>query len=60
MLSAFQVVTVRVPASFNLATAVCSYGFFMLAPNRWLKVCQVLSVILAHMRLVNPAACHLF
>lgn len=30
--------SVRVPSSFNLATAVCSYGFFMLAPNRWEKV----------------------
>jgi 3-methyladenine DNA glycosylase/8-oxoguanine DNA glycosylase len=28
---------IRVPPSFSLATAVCSYGFFMLAPNRWLR-----------------------
>ena len=28
---------IAVPPTFSLATAVCSYGFFMLAPNRWLR-----------------------
>jgi 3-methyladenine DNA glycosylase/8-oxoguanine DNA glycosylase len=27
--------TTAVPAGFDLARAVCSYGYFILAPNRW-------------------------
>ncbi len=27
--------TVKVPEGFDLARAVCSYGYFLLAPNRW-------------------------
>lgn len=27
--------TIPAPGGFNLAKAVCSYGFFMLAPNHW-------------------------
>jgi 3-methyladenine DNA glycosylase/8-oxoguanine DNA glycosylase len=27
--------TVAVPGGFDLARAVCSYGYFLLAPNRW-------------------------
>lgn len=27
--------TLRVPPDFDLAAAVCSHGFFLLAPNRW-------------------------
>ncbi|TWT31247.1 hypothetical protein KOR34_46230 [Posidoniimonas corsicana] len=28
--------TIRVPADFELKRAVCSYGYFLLAPNLWL------------------------
>ena len=28
-------ITVRVPKGFDLSRAVCSYGYFLLAPNRW-------------------------
>ncbi len=27
--------TIRVPSDFDLARDVCSYGYFLLAPNRW-------------------------
>lgn len=27
--------TLHVPAGFDLSLAVCSYGYFLLAPNRW-------------------------
>lgn len=30
-----SVVTVKVPRGFDLPKAVCSYGYFLLAPNRW-------------------------
>lgn len=33
-----HIVKVPAPTGFDLATAVSSYGFFMLAPNRWVKV----------------------
>ena len=33
-----HVLKVPIPGNFDLGTAVSSYGFFMLAPNRWVKV----------------------
>ncbi|EIE22161.1 DNA glycosylase [Coccomyxa subellipsoidea C-169] len=35
--TACHIVKVPAPTGFDLATAVSSYGFFMLAPNRWVK-----------------------
>ena len=32
--------TVRVPPGFDLSRAVCSYGYFLLAPNQWDPVGQ--------------------
>jgi 3-methyladenine DNA glycosylase/8-oxoguanine DNA glycosylase len=31
-----SILTLPVPADFDLDRAVCSYGYFMLAPNQWL------------------------
>ncbi len=30
-----SMITVRVPNGFDLSRAVCCYGYFLLAPNRW-------------------------
>ncbi|MEX2212492.1 MAG: hypothetical protein WD768_00095, partial [Phycisphaeraceae bacterium] len=38
--------TLAVPPDFDLPRAVCSYGFFMLAPNRWDTSNQVLHTVL--------------
>jgi 3-methyladenine DNA glycosylase/8-oxoguanine DNA glycosylase len=35
-----------VPAGFDLPRAVCSYGYFMLAPNRWDPVAQTFTRVL--------------
>lgn len=35
MRGAGSTLTVAVPGGFDLARAVCSYGYFLLAPNRW-------------------------
>ena len=35
MAAARSTLTVRIPKGFDLALAVCSYGYFLLAPNRW-------------------------
>ena len=34
--------TLRVPADFELKRAVCSYGYFLLAPNLWLPAAETL------------------
>lgn len=36
-----HLIKVPVPANFDLGLAVSSYGFFMLAPNRWVKVFDI-------------------
>jgi hypothetical protein len=33
-----QIIRVPAPKNFDLGLAVSSYGFFMLAPNEWVKV----------------------
>jgi 3-methyladenine DNA glycosylase/8-oxoguanine DNA glycosylase len=38
--------TIRVPGDFVLSRDVCSYGYFLLAPNRWDVRRQVLSRVL--------------
>ncbi len=35
MAASGSVITVKVPRGFDLPRAVCSYGYFLLAPNRW-------------------------
>ncbi|VAX41960.1 hypothetical protein MNBD_PLANCTO03-2280, partial [hydrothermal vent metagenome] len=35
--------TIRVPADFVLSRDVCSYGYFLLAPNRWDTKSQTLA-----------------
>ncbi|MEE9212619.1 MAG: hypothetical protein V3U29_08200 [Phycisphaeraceae bacterium] len=30
-----SILTLKLPARFDLASAVCRYGYFLLAPNRW-------------------------
>lgn len=37
-----HVLRVPVPKAFDLGNAVSSYGFFMLAPNKWVKVCRII------------------
>jgi 3-methyladenine DNA glycosylase/8-oxoguanine DNA glycosylase len=39
--------TLRVPADFDLARDVCSYGYFLLAPNHWNPRTRVFSRVLA-------------
>ncbi len=42
MASRGSILTVAVPKGFGLARAVCSYGYFLLAPNVWDPTKQVL------------------
>ncbi len=41
-----SVLTLRVPADFHLAHVVCSYGYFMLEPNRWSPVDEPVAGVL--------------
>lgn len=43
MSTAATVLTLRPPADYLLARDVCSYGYFVLAPNRWDPTTQTLS-----------------
>ncbi|GAB4515466.1 MAG: hypothetical protein Tsb0013_20030 [Phycisphaerales bacterium] len=38
--------TIRVPADYDLARDVCSYGYFLLAPNRWDPAARTFSRVL--------------
>lgn len=38
--------TIALPARFDLHRAVCSYGFYMLAPNRWDKAARTFHRVL--------------
>jgi hypothetical protein len=44
--------TIAVPPSFSLRDAVCSFGFFMLSPNRWHDTAQSPGFLAG--RLVRP------
>lgn len=46
---------VDAPPSFDLGLAVSSYGFFMLPPNQWSKVCCRIS----HSQSSQSALAHL-
>ncbi len=45
--SGMGVLSIRVPSDFVLARDVCSYGYFMLAPNQWDVQRQVLRRVLS-------------
>ncbi len=45
--SGMGVLSIRVPSDFVLARDVCSYGYFMLAPNQWEVPRQVLRRVLS-------------
>ena len=50
---AFETHSLTVPAKFDLGTSVCSYGFFMLEPNRWMPHSESCSNRLC----ITPARC---
>ncbi len=39
-------ISIRVPDDFDLPRAVCSYGYFMLAPNHWDAAAEVLHTVI--------------
>ena len=49
--------TLKTPADYNLARDVCSYGYFLLAPNHWDVNTQTLITTL-HLQ-GGPASCRL-